>query len=224
MPTTNTKLNKLKITNLDNPEDWFDVMFNPTEYTFEDSSKWQDQEGKGRRPELQYTGGDRKRLSMELFFDTYEKKEDVRLYTGKLAKLLVVTTDDKNNGKRPPKVELSWGPSDTASNTGFPFKCVLETLKQQFVLFTGDGMPVRAKVSVTFKEFELPVDELKREPKRNSFPAQTYTVREGETLSQIATALWKNPFKWRVIAEMNHIDNPRILKPGQSLIVPAIDS
>src|SRR5215210_7381876 len=112
MPTSKTKLNKLLITNLDNPEDKFEVMFNPTEYTFEDSSKWQEQEGSRRRPELQYTGGDRKKLTMELFFDTYEKKEDVRLYTGKLAKLLVVTTDDKNTGKRPPKVELSWGPGD----------------------------------------------------------------------------------------------------------------
>jgi LysM repeat protein len=223
MPTTNTKLDKLKVTNLDN-KDEFEVMFNPTEYTFEDSSKWQDQQGKGRRPELQYTGGDRKRLSMELFFDTYEKNEDVRLYTGKLAQLLVVTTDDGNHGKRPPKVQLSWGPGDTKTATGFPFVCVLETLKQQFVLFTGAGMPVRAKVSVAFKEFELPVDELQREPKRNSFPAQTYTVREGETLSSIAFALWKDPLKWRVIAEANNINNPRILKPGQSLVVPAINS
>jgi LysM repeat protein len=212
-------LNKLSIKNLDNGEE-FKVLFNPTEYTFEDSSKWQEQEGNRRGPELQYTGGDRKRLSMELFYDTYEAKEDVRLYTGKLQQLLIVTTDGGNNGKRPPLVELSWGQAQ--SNVGFPFKCVLESLKQQFTLFTSDGMPVRAKVSVSFKEFELPKEEQQREPRRSSYPAQTYTVREGDSLSGIASAVWNDPSKWRVLAEANEISNPRVLEPGQALIVPAI--
>jgi hypothetical protein len=214
-----SSLNKLTIKNLDN-NDEFKVLFNPTEYTFEDSSKWQEQQGNGRGPELQYTGGERRRLSMELFYDTYEDKEDVRLYTGKLQELLVVTTDDRKNGKRPSVVELSWG--EAQSNVGFPFQCVLESLKQQFTLFTSDGKPVRAKVSVSFKEYELPKDEWAREPKRRSFPAQTYTVREGDTLSGIAAAVWKDSSKWRLLAEPNEISNPRILQPGQSLIVPAI--
>lgn len=213
-------LNKLSIKNLDNGEE-FKVLFNPTEYTFEDSSKWQDQQGNRRRPELQYTGGERKRLSMELFYDTYEAKEDVRLYTGKLQQLLVVTTDGGNNGKRPPVVELSWGQAQ--SNVGFPFKCVLESLKQQFTLFTSDGMPVRAKVSVSFKEYELPKEEQQREPRRSSYPAQTYTVREGDTLSGIAAAVWNDPSKWRRLAETNAIPNPRVLQPGQSLTVPAVE-
>lgn len=213
-------LNKLSIKNLDNGEE-FKVLFNPTEYTFEDSSKWQDQQGNRRRPELQYTGGERKRLSMELFYDTYEAKEDVRLYTGKLQQLLVVTTDGGNNGKRPPVVELSWGQAQ--SNVGFPFKCVLESLKQQFTLFTSDGMPVRAKVSVSFKEYELPKEEQQREPRRSSYPAQTYTVREGDSLSGIAAAVWNDPSKWRRLAEVNDIPNPRVLEPGQSLVVPAIE-
>ena len=213
-------LEKLTIKNLDNGEE-FKVLFNPTEYTFEDSSKWQDQQGNRRRPELQYTGGERKRLSMELFYDTYEAKEDVRLYTGKLAQLLVVTTDDKNNGKRPPTAELSWGKSQ--ANVGFPFKCVLENLKQQFTLFTSEGTPVRAKVSVTFKEYELPKEEQQREPRRSSFPAQAYTVRAGDTLSGIAASLWKDPLKWRLLAQTNEIRNPRILQPGQALNVPEIE-
>ena len=213
-------LNKLSIKNTDNGQE-FKVLFNPTEYTFEDSSKWQDQEGNRRKPELQYTGGERRRLSMELFYDTYEAKTDVRAETGKLQQLLVVTVDDGNNGKRPPVVELSWGKAQ--SNVGFPFKCVLESLKQQFTLFTSDGMPVRAKVSVSFKEYELPKDEQQREPRRSSYPAQTYTVREGDTLSGVASAVWSDPAKWRVLADANEIPNPRVLEPGQTLIVPAIE-
>lgn len=217
--------NKLTIINVDlnqTVKDGFKVQFNPTEYTFEDASKWQEQEGNRRRPELQYTGGERKRLTMELFFDTYELGQDVReLYTGKLAKLLVVTTDDQNNGKRPPLLELHWGKAN--SDTGFPFKCVIENIKQQFTFFNREGTPVRAKVNVTFKEYELPKDEMKREPRRSSFPTKTYTVREGDTLNSIAAELWKDPAKWRFIADANRIHNPRVLTAGQVLIVPAIE-
>lgn len=212
--------NKLTIKNLDSKEE-FQVLFNPTEYTFEDSSKWQEQEGNRRSPELQYTGGERRRLTMELFFDSYEQNEDVRLYTGKLARLLVVTTDEKKNGKRPSIVELRWGKDNP--DTGFPFKCVLENIKQQFVLFNREGTPVRAKVSVTFKEYELPKDEMQRNPRRRSFPAQTYTVREGDALSGIAADFWKDPMKWRFIADANKINNPRVLKAGEELIIPAIE-
>src|SRR5262245_9703353 len=109
-------IEKLTIKNLDNKSE-FKVLFNPTEYTFEDASKWQEHGTSGWKPELQYTGGDRRRLSMELFYDTYEAKQDVRLYTGKLAALLVVSTNDKNDGKRPPKLELSWGQAE--GGTGF---------------------------------------------------------------------------------------------------------
>jgi LysM repeat protein len=212
-------LKKLEIENLDNGE-IFEVLFNPTEYSIEDSSKWEDQKGNRRRPELQYTGGERKKLSMELFFDTYEKKEDVRQYTSKFARLLIVSINDQNTGKRPPKVRLKWGPDNPDS--GFPFTCVLESLKQQFVLFTPEGMPVRAKLSVVFKEFVLPIDEMQQEPPANSFPMQTYTVKAGDTLSGIAAALLKDPFEWRVLAEANDIDNPRLLKPAQVLVVPRI--
>ncbi len=212
-------LEKLKIKNTDSGEE-FEVLFNPTEYSIEDGSKWEEQKGNRRRPELQYTGGERKKLTMDLFFDTYEAKQDVRQHTSKFAKLLVVTTNDGHNGKMPPVVQLSWGPADP--DTGFPFIGVLESLKQQFVLFASDGTPVRAKLSVSFKEFRLPAEEEQREPRRSSFPAQTYTVKAGDTLSGIAGTVWQDPSKWRIIALQNEIDNPRVLEPGAVLIIPAI--
>lgn len=216
-------MDKLTIENLDQSGEKFEVLFNPTEYTVEDSSKWQDQVRNRQKPELQYTGGERKKLTMDLFFDTYEKKEDVRIYTSKLARLLIPSVDT-SNGKRPPKVRLSWGPKDPDTNSGiFPFVCVLESLKQQFTLFTDKGMPVRARLSCSFKEFQLTQDELQRNPQRGSFPVQAYTAKAGDTLSGIAGRVWQDPAKWRLIADANDIENPRKLVPGRVLIVPAID-
>ena len=58
-------LAKLTIKNIDTGET-FAVLFNPTEYSIEDASEWSDQEKMGQKPELHYTGGARKKLSMEL--------------------------------------------------------------------------------------------------------------------------------------------------------------
>jgi len=215
-------LRKLEIaTDIDGSQP-FNVLFNPSEYTIEDSNKWEDQDRNTQKPELHYTGGDRKKLSMELFFDSYEAGQDVRQYTRQVANLLEVDS----NKNRPPVCTIEWG--DTSSqppnDADFPFVGVLETIKQQFVLFNGNGTPVRAKVSVTFKQYRLPKDELKRKPRRGSFPAKTYTVVQGDTLSGIAGRLWKRPEDWRRIADENNIENARRLVPGQRLVVPRIET
>jgi hypothetical protein len=216
-------MDKLMITNLDTGKP-FTVLFNPTEYSFEDGSTWQDQDRNRQRPELQYTGGERTKLTMELFFDTYETDTDVRAHTSKLVKLLVPTTNQGNDGKRPPLVELSWGKADPdTANSYFPFVCVLEKLTQKFTLFNSSGTPVRATANVTFKQFRLPKDELKRNPQRKSFPYQVYTVRSGDTLSGIAAKSWKDPTRWREIADSNPVENPRLLEAGRTLLIPAIE-
>ncbi|HEX8475980.1 MAG TPA: LysM peptidoglycan-binding domain-containing protein [Pyrinomonadaceae bacterium] len=216
-------LEKLNIKNLDTGEP-FSVLFNPTEYSVEESNSWEEQARERQKPELQFTGQTLRRISMELFLDTYERDEDVRAHTGKLSNLLLVTTDDGNSGKRPPKIELSWGVADpNVHNSIFPFTCILESLRQQFTLFTSKGMPVRAKLSVSFKEYIKPAEQLNQQPQRGSFPVQTYTIRAGDTLSGIAASVWKDPLKWRLLADANRIRNPRLLVPGETLVVPAIE-
>jgi len=214
-------LTKLSISTDAEGAEPFTVLFNPTEYSIEDANKWDDQDRNTQKPELQYTGGDRKKLSMELFFDSYEDSEDVRQYTRQVANLMEVDS----NKNRPPVCTLEWGEtsSQPPNDADFPFVGVLESLKQQFVLFRNDGTPVRAKLSVTFKQFRLPEDELKRKPRRSSFPAKTYTVRQGDTLSAIAARAWKRPEEWRRIARFNGIEQPRHLDPGMTLVIPKIE-
>jgi len=213
------ELEKLTITNRDTQES-FKVLFNPAEYSIEDANSWKELEKPRRRPELQFTNQTLKKLSMELFFDTYEKNEDVRLYTGKVARLMNICIDD-GDGKRPPICEVAWGGADPGTGI-FPFVGVLESLKQQFVLFSPNGTPVRARLSVAFKQYVVPADDEKECPKRGSFPVRTHTVRSGETVSSIAATTWRQPEMWRRIADINRIDNPRRLTPGQVLALPAI--
>ncbi|MCP4368477.1 MAG: LysM peptidoglycan-binding domain-containing protein [Deltaproteobacteria bacterium] len=201
------------------------VLFNPSEYSIEDSNTWEEQKRNKQRPELQFTAQSLKKLSMELFFDSYENKgnQDVRQFTRQIANLLEVGTGiDKD---RPPVCTIFWGDnnSTTPNEADFPFIGVLESLKQQFVLFNSVGTPIRARLSVSFKQFLLPEEELKRKPRKSSFPANTYTVVLDDTLSGIAARLWEKPEEWRRIANGNNIINPRILRPGQVLIIPPIE-
>jgi len=67
-------LEKAVITNLDKSED-IKVMFNPKEYVLEKKTPWSEVNVFGLdSPPVQFTMGERKRLSMELFFDTSEER------------------------------------------------------------------------------------------------------------------------------------------------------
>ncbi|WP_217591466.1 LysM peptidoglycan-binding domain-containing protein, partial [Burkholderia sp. GbtcB21] len=48
----------------------------------------------------------------------------------------------------------------------------------------------------------------------------TWTVREGETLKSIASALWGDETLWYVLADANGLKSTDELKAGQTLTVP----
>ena len=46
-------------------------------------------------------------------------------------------------------------------------------------------------------------------------------VQLGDTIDQIATEEMGEPSDWRRLAEANNLDDPRRLRPGQVLLIPA---
>ena len=194
------------------------VMFNPEEYTLETGNTFAEVGIPGLQASpVQYVRGNLRTLTMDLFFDTYEQvkkdqiegviiRRDVRQETRRITKLL------KHEGatKAPPVLLFSWG--------NLNFRCVLEGATQRFTMFLEDGRPVRATLSVRFKEFE-PVEI---EIERGFFigPPIVHNVIKGETLSQIAGEALGDPRNWRELAEANNIDNPFDLPTGQPLILP----
>jgi hypothetical protein len=187
-----------------------EVLFNPTEYQLAQSNQFAEVAIPGLgAPLLQFGRGNARTLSMQLFFDTYEKGEDVRDHTKKLTALLAI--DDHLHA--PPVCEFTWG--------GLTFIGVLEQANQRFTLFLPNGIPVRATVDVTFKEFW---DEKKQGGRLQSTHfAKRQVVKRGDTLSAIAGHQYGDPALWRPIAEANGIDDPLALQPGQVLVIPPID-
>ena len=96
-------LEKAVILNLDTDEE-FEVLFNPKEYIIEKKTPWKEHEINGLdSPAVEFTIGERKRLSMELYFDTSEEKSDVRVFTEKIEELMMVNSDQH----RPPLLMFS---------------------------------------------------------------------------------------------------------------------
>lgn len=184
------------------------VMFNPEEYTLDQGNSFAEIGIPGlETPPIQYVRGNLRTLKMDLFFDTYEKKTDVRAFTRKMTGLL-----EKNpTTKAPPILLFSWGRLN--------FQCVLESVSQKFTMFLNDGTPVRATLSVTFKEYQ----PVQIEIRQGLFigPPTVRNIMEGETLSGIAGDLLGDPGAWREIAELNNIDDPLRIDSGKPLIIPA---
>jgi nucleoid-associated protein YgaU len=109
---------------------------------------------------------------------------------------------------------MSWGT--------FSFRGVLDHASGKFTLFLSDGTPVRATVSVVFKEF-IDVDVVVREnPTQSADHRKLRVVKAGDRLDTIAYEEYGDSAKWRPIAEANNLDHVRYLEPGRSLSIPEL--
>lgn len=203
-------LEKAVIVNADT-NDEIEVLFNPKEYVIEKKTPWSEINVFGLdSPPVQFTMGERKRLSMELFFDTSEEKTDVRDYTAKIEELMLVNAQEH----RPPILRFSWG--------SLSFDCVLEDLVQRFTLFTNDGTPLRAICKVVFKEYATAATQLSGTRRESADHTKRMTLRDGETLSSLAAREYKDCSKWRVIADANNIDDPENISAGTIVELPPL--
>jgi hypothetical protein len=189
-----------------------DVLFNPAEYSIQKSNQFAETPLLGLpTPIRQFTSGGAEALALDLFFDTYERGEDVRLYTEKVAGLLQIDPDLH----APPTLKFIWGKLE--------FKCVLEQVTKKFTMFLADGVPVRATLSVTFKEYKTIQEQLSSRPLQSADRTKRRIVKEGDSLWLIAAQEYNDPTLWRPIANQNEIANPRFLTPGVELTIPPLE-
>jgi nucleoid-associated protein YgaU len=99
---------------------------------------------------------------------------------------------------------------------------VIERLSQRFTMFREDGVPVRATLNVTFREYKTIEEQLSERPTESSDWTKRRVVTEGDRLDLIAAIEYGDATVWRVIAEANDIDNPRLLQPGQEIRLPPL--
>jgi len=219
---------KAFLTRKDNPALIVPFLFNPSEFTVERTNQFTEVNVPGLSAStFQFVRGGSRTITMDLFFDTYEEKTDVRLFTDRItgwdsgsifsklpgaAKGLMDIDSDLH---APPVCQFIWG--------SYIFPCIIEKIDKRFTMFLPEGIPVRATLSVILREYKEYETQLQEAARQSADRTKTWRVKEGESLQFIAAKEYGDPASWRPIAEANDIDNPRILEPCIELVIPPLE-
>jgi LysM repeat protein len=205
-------LERVLITNLTStPQDQFNVMFNPEEYSLNKDNNFASQAIPGLgSPILQFVNGGLRTLDMELFFDTTDDQTDVREQTSLITNLLIIDS----NLHAPPLLEVDWG--------SLSFTCVLAKASQKFLKFLPNGWPCRARMNVTFNEYLDAATQVAAANLQTADFTKVHTTKSGDTLWSIAGQFYEDATKWRPIALVNGLADPRSITPGLELQIPSL--
>lgn len=220
MANTKGDLAPATIKNMETGES-VEFMFNPNEYTIAKQNQYSPDKAKGKNvPKVKFTQGGAETLKMQLFFDTYAEKEDVRKHTGTLWKMMMVSQTEKHqktNKSAPPHVTFTWG-------NYFTFEAVIVSLSQKYSLFLEDGKPVRTTVDVSFQQVEDKGNHHQQNPTSGGGPPlKTHIVQAEDRLDLIAAKVYGDATQWRLIARENGLYHPLRLREGQQLIIPPLE-
>ncbi|NIM94250.1 MAG: hypothetical protein GTO18_11135 [Anaerolineales bacterium] len=181
-----------------------------------------------------YTGGGRSELKLDLLFDVNLSgstiaSDDVRDLTAPLWNLAENAQTEGGYG-RPPMVRLVWGKS-------WNIPGIVAAVAERLEHFTSSGAPQRSWLRMKF----IQVRELVTRPSRESRlmgngsvsleelqsisessrdQIQVHEFSSVERLDEIAFHRYGSSAFWRLIAELNGIDNPMDVSPGTLLNMP----
>lgn len=208
------------------------VDYNPTEMMFAKKVNYADIAipGLDTAP-MQFVRGEAETLSLQLLFDTTAggMGEDATPVTEQFSALYGLVKID-GDLHTPPIVRISWGDknigylpnAEEGTAHANVFDAVVLGVDRKFLLFTAKGTPVRATLSMSFKEYRSVQEQVEAINFRSPDHTRTYTVVSGDNLPLIAAQKYGDPALWRVIAEHNKIRNVRTLSPGTVLELPPL--
>lgn len=206
------------------------VPYAPTELSFAKAAQYADVAIPGlEQPLTQFVRGDAETLSMELLFDSTE--------AGTGASATSVTSMVEAFHKlvsihgaihTPPLVRVSWGADfpgtsfGTSQQPASHFQAVVLSVGRRFTLFSPDGKPLRAVVSLSLKQYATVQDQVTAINYQSADHTRVHVVTAGETLPLIAHDAYGDVRNWRQIADHNELDQVRDLTPGQVLELPPL--
>lgn len=200
--------------------------FNPKEYSISKSATWNRPTNKSAKTasKPEFGGVQPQSISMELFFDDWEKTKDnsnpdLVKDIGQLLEWLQPTPDSINKKKPQPQIlQFRWGSNQSLSK----FKGFLKSVSVKYTMFKPDGKPVRATANITLEE--VPDEPKKTNPTSGALAGRRmHVVSSGDSLHSIAYTEYGDPGLWRALADFNAIDDPLRLAPGTRLMLPSSD-
>ena len=174
------------------------VHFNPTSLQISITNTL-DEKGPGNQ-KTQYVTKSSAKLTLDLIFDTTGTGGDVRVDTGKVAKLMAPGKRDRQ-GTPPTIVKFEWGT--------FTFQGLIESYKETIDFFSSDGIPLRASLNLTLASQEKVFESLgPGNSKRQADSVVRDLSPSGESLQDVSQKAG-NPAASRAIAAENGLENMR---------------
>lgn len=111
---------------------------------------------------------------------------------------------------------VQWGPPVM----GFTFQAQLTSVTIDYVRVSSLGIPSHATVDLVLQE--VPSGMPLTNPTSGGRPGRArHLVTSDESLASIAQQRFGNPNAWRAIAEVNQIDDPNSIAPGDVVYLPS---
>lgn len=204
----------------------FIALINPASISLSYSTNFVDKKDGSLTPEATYTGGNPPVLSFDLVLDGTGALANAAVSNAvslaaqieyfKNACYYYVSTEHDL-----PYVQIQWGTA-LASYKHASFVGRLDSFKINYTLFSSLGIPLRAKLSASFKGTQDPVSGFKM--LNTSSPDLTHliTIKAGDTLPMLCKKIYNNAQMYHQIAKINKLNNFRDLKPGLQLEFPPI--
>jgi hypothetical protein len=201
----------------------FEVMLNPETYKHEYSISYSDEKALGTSgSELKFNAANEEKISFELVFDgtgvvkpatKSSKTPDVKESIRKLNTIIYKYDGHKHE---PNHVRLLWG--------SMIFFGRLTSINISYTLFKPDGTPLRAKVSLSFSGFMSKEEEALKADRSSPDLTHTIVIRDGDTLPLLCYRIYSDSSLYLRIARENHLSDFRNLKPGTTVVFPALQT
>jgi nucleoid-associated protein YgaU len=206
--------------------------FNPTQITLEKGVQYAEINIPGLiSPLQQFVRGQTETLNIELLFDTSDQGMGVSAVSvASLTDPIYALARIDPKSHTPPVVSFFWGsnfpghllPDQVQSQRRNCFTGIVTSVRQVFTLWSSLGVPLRAKLTLTIKEYLSLKTQLKQLNLSSPDKTHAHVIASGETLSAISYLYYNDSAEWREIADANAIDDPRRLSVGRQLTVPSI--
>jgi phage tail-like protein len=120
----------------------------------------------------------------------------------------------QNPTAKPQVLKFTWG-------SWPPIECTLKRVTVTYVRFASSGDPIRADVDFTINEETSDAGHKKTNPTSGGLPGrQAHVLTDGENLHLIAARNYGHPGVWRAVADVNRIDDPFRVRPGNTVYLP----
>jgi nucleoid-associated protein YgaU len=215
------------------PREHIPVQYNPAEFTFDKQVTLGEAAIPGLdAPLQQFVRGNAEKLTLDLFCDTTEngmgeQATSVTTVTDRIYQLIRI----EPTRHAPPILTFKWnsefpgnriGRDDQGSQRRHSFRCVMESLRQKFTLFSPRGVPLRATLTATLREYRDLEQQLRQLNLSSPDRTHVHVLAQGDTLAGVARRYYDQAAQWRAVADANRIEDPRRMTPGAFLRVPPI--